>query len=143
MKSSWQFWMLSLGLLVGGGLVSATQASAQESVFVGMDGDWEVYDLLGVESDHSYAHKSSIWWEVAHYGARAIKLHFKKFEMADAGDTVTLYDGQQVSIQTFKGKNPNGFWSPEVPGERVLLYFTTNSFSSAYGFQVDQVSILR
>jgi len=143
MKRTLHLWMLVLGLFAVVALVSVPPASAQESVFVGMDGDWEVYDLLGVESDHSYSHKSSIWWEVAYYGARAIKLHFKKFEMADSGDTVTLYNDQQVSIQTFKDKNPEGFWTSEIAGDRVLLHFVTNTYSSAWGFQVDQVSILR
>lgn len=123
--------------------MTSHQASANVSTFAGMEGEWELYTIEGIESQHNYAHKSSLWWEVAYYGARSIKIHFSKVLLADSGDTVTLFDGNQVKLDLYTGKHPEGFWSMEIPGDRALLYFVTNSFSVDYGFNVDQVAVLR
>jgi lysyl endopeptidase len=124
--------------------VSAT-ARAQAPVSVGETRPYSA------ESPHPYlvrargaavAETAGVVWrdEVASPGARFVRVHFSRFEMAP-GDFVTVSDARRTMTWQYTGRGPTrtgSFWAFAVPGDTALVELHAKN-GNGYGYRMTQV----
>ena len=97
-----------------------------------------------IESGHPYANNFQYTWPaITEPGATQMKLHFSKLELAtDAsyGDKLILSDEEGKELKTYTHYDTgDDFWTEWYTGDTLKVKLTTNGFSTAYGFKIDQV----
>lgn len=115
---------------------------AQTAVYA--ESDWTTVDGLALpQSAHPYRNRQTENQTLSPATcAAAVRVHFSKVDVR-SGDTLTLFDENGRSVQSFTRVTRTSFWSSAVPGKSVRLRLRTNNSGTAYGYQVDGVQVVQ
>ncbi|HLE95894.1 MAG TPA: S8 family serine peptidase, partial [Candidatus Thermoplasmatota archaeon] len=112
-----------------------------------------VQSVATIETPHPYAPDTEQAWTITVPGASAIQIHFEEFETETAFDFVFLEDLDGNVLAVYQGPastidlvvddasaGPLDFWTVPVPGDTVVVHFTSDSFAEFHGFRIDEVA---
>jgi len=103
-------------------------------------GEWRevAYDL---QSRHPYPYEADESYVVRVPGARALRIHFARFEF-DTGDDYLDVRGADGRLVEKLNADLGSFWTEVVPGEQADLRLRSNKIVNCWGFHIDRVAWL-
>lgn len=96
-------------------------------------------DSQSASSDHPYPAKHKQEWVFTVPGASKVAIYFSKFDTEAGYDVVTFKDAAGNVVGKLSGRLGETF-SPAVPGDTVVMTFTSDDSVQGYGFDVGGVA---
>lgn len=107
------------------------------------ESDWRDLALPGpIESEHPYKdnHRQE-WTFEAPANAKFIRIVFEKVELEDGYDFLKVFDANGVEVDSMSGRGEN-VASFYVPGNKLVLRFTTDSSETRWGFKAAKLQVV-
>ncbi|MGQ0536959.1 MAG: S8 family serine peptidase, partial [Methanobacteriota archaeon] len=95
-----------------------------------------------VETPHPYLPDTDVEYTITEPGASAVSVHFEDFSTETGFDLVTVADGAGNVVATYSLEGGASFWTPYVPGDTVVIHFTSDGGVQRNGFVVDEIDVL-
>jgi thermitase len=107
------------------------------------ESDWRDAQLNGpIESAHPYADNAKQEWTVeGPANAKFVRVVLSRVELEDGYDFLKVYDanGNEVDSMSGKGENVASFY---VPGNKLVLKFSSDSSETRWGFAVGKLQVV-
>ncbi len=98
---------------------------------------------FGLESKHPYSMNHHNVWKFTFDGAKAIRLHFKRFELDTYGDYLEIRDAEGQVADRLNGDLGSDFYSQWVQGNMVEIEFYTDKSLQLWGFEINHIEIIK
>lgn len=99
--------------------------------------EWESV-VESYSTEHPYASKLDEEIRFTVPGASKVSVHFSEFDTENNFDKVEFLDADGKSYGVISGKLGENF-GPVVPGDTIILRFTTDVSVTRYGFDIDAI----
>ena len=104
---------------------------------------WEAYTLSeAVETEHPYPHNSSFSKTVTVEGAKFIRVKVARYDLEKNYDFLRVRDASRSEIEKVSGQGSE-FTTDYVEGDTVIIEFSSDSSVNGWGFQVNEVEVIR
>jgi len=97
---------------------------------------------FGLESRHPYSMNHHNVWKFTFDGAKAIRLHFKRFELDTYGDFLEIRDSEAQVADRLNGDLGQNFYSQWISGDVVEIEFFTDKSLQLWGFEIDHIEVI-
>ena len=94
-----------------------------------------------LESDHPYADKANLSFEIKHPGAKYIRVHFEKIQTERNFDVVKLETTGGELLEKLSG-DMNDYTTDYAAGDTVVVKFTSDVSVNGWGFKVDRIQVI-
>ena len=104
---------------------------------------WETHTLSEVvETEHPYPHNSSMTKTITVEGAKFIRVKVAKYDLERNYDFLRVRDDSRSEIEKVSGQGTE-FTTDYVEGDTVIIEFTSDSSVNGWGFQINEVEVIR
>lgn len=105
------------------------------------DEDSWTYEDITYNSPHKYSnnYNKTIYYKQA--GAKAVAVHFSRFETEEDYDFVKIYDKNKKLIASYSG-DLDPFWA-SVNGDTMYIELQSDEYVTGYGYQLDQGAFIK
>jgi len=122
------------------GAITGMLSGPYATVMNGASGEWKDVSYA-TSTPHNYPNNYEYWWTINQAGATRMKIHFLNFNTEAGYDGVYIYDCDGNLVTTYTG-NLGDFWSEEVSGDTMYIYFVSDNIYAYYGLDIDAYSYL-
>ena len=102
--------------------------------------NWVEFPVEKWETAHPYANEHSEWKQFQAIGAKFIRLKVNRIDLEKPYDRIDIYDKYKTLYGKATGYGTNKSFI-HVPGDTLLLHFSTDNSYSKWGFEIDKVEV--